>query len=104
MELSPIPYRAFVVGTSYNLGILCASASNTVITSWARQYPLGDKMINGEAVMTYDYGVVICILIGCTFGYVVFMTAVGPEKKAKISEPDELEMIEPGGDNQHQHL
>jgi len=104
MELSPIPYRTFVVGTSYNLGILCSSASNTVVTSWARQYPLGDKIINGETVMTYDYGVVICILMVCTFGYVVLMTAVGPEKKAKISEPNELEMIEAGGGNLHLHL
>jgi SHS family lactate transporter-like MFS transporter len=32
-------------------------------------------------VKRYDYGKVICIFVGCSFGYVVILTLVGPGKK-----------------------
>src|ERR1700722_14740201 len=40
IELSPASFRTFVVGTSYQLGNLISSASNTIETFIGQRYPL----------------------------------------------------------------
>ena len=78
IELSPTAYRTFIVGTSYNLGILFASASNTIETAIGQRfYPLPSR----DGTLIYDYGPVICIFTACVFVFVALVTSVGPEKR-----------------------
>jgi SHS family lactate transporter-like MFS transporter len=83
IELSPVPFRAFVVGTSYHLGVLVASASNTIEASIAERYLLRFEVTNGKSTPIYDYSIPMCILIACTFAYIIFMTILGPEKRGE---------------------
>ena len=61
MELSPGSFRTFVVGTSYQLGNLVSSASSTIEATIGERFPLPPK----GKVARYQYGLVICIFIGC---------------------------------------
>ena len=82
MELSPGSLRTFVVGTSYQLGNLASSASSTIEATIGEQFPLPD-LVNaktGKHTKRYEYGIVMCIFLGCVFGYVILLTFVGPEK------------------------
>lgn len=92
LELSPVAFRTFVVGTSYQLGVLIASASNTIETHIGENYPLPPKVEDGKIVQVYDYSLVICILMSCTFCYVIIMTLIGPERRSRpmrITMPEE---------------
>lgn len=75
MELSPGSFRTFVVGTSYQLGNLVSSASSTIESTIGSQFPLPPK----GTTKRYEYGTVMCIFLGCVFGYVILLTFVGPE-------------------------
>jgi len=75
MELSPGSFRTFVVGTSYQLGNLVSSASSTIETTIGAQFPLPPK----GKTHRYKYGLVMCIFMGCVYGYVILLTFVGPE-------------------------
>lgn len=86
MELSPGSIRTFAVGTSYQLGNLASSASSTIQSTIGERFPLpgeGDR---------FEYGKVICIFMGCVFGYTILVTLVGPEKLGRDfdaeSDPD----------------
>jgi len=90
MELSPPAFRTFVVGTSYNLGVLVASASNTIITKIGERYPLPESHDALPACVQqedpfqqklYDYAPAICILSACAFVYVIIATTLGPERR-----------------------
>jgi MFS transporter, SHS family, lactate transporter len=83
LELSPVAFRTFVVGTSYQLGILIASASNTIETRLGERYPLPSKVIDGEVTAIYDYSLVMCILMACTYTYVIIATVLGPERRKR---------------------
>lgn len=86
IELSPPAFRTFIVGTSYNLGIFLASASNSIETAIGqRYYPLPSR--NGTAL--YDYGPVICIFCALVFVFVAVVTSVGPEKRGATLWGDE---------------
>jgi SHS family lactate transporter-like MFS transporter len=78
LELSPGSFRAFVIGTAYQLGNLASSASSTIEATIGEHFPL-PPTANG--VKRYDYGKVIFIFVGCSLGYVLVLTLVGPEKK-----------------------
>ncbi|KAI5310843.1 hypothetical protein KEM55_008291 [Ascosphaera atra] len=78
MELSPGSFRTFVVGTSYQLGNLVSSASSTIESTIGSRFPLPDGE-DGEK--RYQYGIVMCIFMGCVFGYVILLTFLGPENK-----------------------
>ncbi|KAJ9494079.1 Carboxylic acid transporter [Exophiala xenobiotica] len=84
MELSPGSLRTFVVGTSYQLGNLASSASSTIESTIGEQYPL-PSLTNkeGKTVKRYNYGLVICIFMGCVYAYTILLTFVGPEKKGR---------------------
>jgi SHS family lactate transporter-like MFS transporter len=56
MELSPGSLRAFVVGTSYQLGNLASSASSTIEATIGERFPLPPKIEKGKAIPRYDYG------------------------------------------------
>jgi SHS family lactate transporter-like MFS transporter len=83
LELSPVAFRTFVVGTSYQLGVLIASASNTIETHLGERYPLPSKLEDGRTIHVYDYSLVMCILMACTFTYVILATIIGPEDRKK---------------------
>jgi len=79
MELSPGSFRTFVVGTSYQLGNLVSSASSTIEATIGERFPLPPK----GKVARYQYGLVICIFMGCVYAYVVLLTFVGPEYRGR---------------------
>ncbi|KAF2797584.1 MFS general substrate transporter [Melanomma pulvis-pyrius CBS 109.77] len=85
IELSPAAFRTFVVGTSYNLGILIASASNSIETAIGERYPL--PSVDGTAI--YDYSLVICIFAAWVFAYVILVTSLGPESKGVTLRKDD---------------
>jgi len=75
MEMSPGSFRTFVVGTSYQLGNLVSSASSTIESTIGERFPLPPK----GKVKRYEYGIVICIFMGCVYAYVILLTFIGPE-------------------------
>lgn len=76
MELSPGAFRTFVVGTSYQLGNLVSSASSTIEARLGENFPLPPT---AKAKSRYDYGLVICIFMGCVYAYTILLTFLGPE-------------------------
>jgi SHS family lactate transporter-like MFS transporter len=86
LELSPVAFRTFFVGTSYQLGVLIASASNTIETHIGERYLLPPKLEDGKTVQIYDYSLVICIFMACTFAYVIAATLLGPERRRRSME------------------
>jgi len=87
MELSPGSFRTFVVGTSYQLGNLVSSASSTIESTAGEHFPLSPLigMKDGKVTKTsrYNYGLVICIFMGCVYAYTILLTFVGPENLMK---------------------
>ncbi|KAI1101687.1 MFS general substrate transporter [Jackrogersella minutella] len=75
MELSPGAFRTFVVGTSYQLGNLVSSASSTIEATIGERFPLPPS----GTTKRYNYGIVICIFMGCVYAYVILLTILGPE-------------------------
>lgn len=76
MELSPGAFRTFVVGTSYQLGNLVSSASSTIESRIGERFPLSPTP---DGKSRYDYGLVICIFMGCVYAYTMLLTFLGPE-------------------------
>jgi MFS transporter, SHS family, lactate transporter len=56
LELSPEHLRAFVVGTTYQLGNLVSSASSTIESTIGERFPLP---AGPNGALRYDYGKVI---------------------------------------------
>ncbi|KAI1329524.1 lactate/pyruvate transporter [Xylariaceae sp. FL0255] len=75
MELSPGAFRAFTVGTAYQLGNLVSSASAQIEATIGERYPL--TPLDGQP--RYNYGKVIAILMGAVYGYMLILTVLGPE-------------------------
>ncbi|KAK5652103.1 hypothetical protein OQA88_10881 [Cercophora sp. LCS_1] len=96
MELSPGAFRTFVVGTSYQLGNLASSASSTIESELGETFPLP----GGDGVeRKFEYGKVICIFMGCVYGFVVLLTVLGPEhlgKRFDVVEGDVAEGVASG--------
>ncbi|RDL32091.1 uncharacterized protein BP5553_09493 [Venustampulla echinocandica] len=92
IELSPTAFRTFVVGTSYQLGNLISSASNTIETTIGERYPLPSIERNGETVQRYDYSVVMRIFSACIFVYVIIITLLGPEELGRNMKDDDEDM------------
>lgn len=93
IELSPVAYRTFVVGTSYQLGVLIGSPSNTLLTYIGERYPLPPTVEDGQITPIYDYSLVMCIFMACTFSYVVIATILGPERRRRSMTIQENEDI-----------
>lgn len=90
MELSPGSIRTFAVGMSYQLGNLASSASSTIESTIGERFPLPGKP------GSYEYGKVICIFMGCVFGYVILVTVVGPEQLGRefdVAHDDDMAVV-----------
>ncbi|KAJ2896260.1 hypothetical protein MKZ38_005714 [Zalerion maritima] len=94
IELSPPAFRAFIVGTSYQLGNLISSASSTIEATLGEKFPLPD---GADGEHRYDYGKVICIFMACVYAYLLLLTFLGPEKMNAGSEPE-------SSDSEFEHL
>jgi len=96
MELSPGSFRTFVVGTTYQLGNLASSASSTIEATIGTRFPLPPK----GTTPRYNYGLVICIFLGCVYAYVILLTYLGPEylQRSFAIEEDEDMAIATGHD------
>lgn len=79
MELAPASLRTFVVGTSYQLGNLVSSASSTIEATIGERFPLPPK----GTTKRYNYGLVICIFLGCVYAYTILLTFLGPEYRGR---------------------
>jgi MFS transporter, SHS family, lactate transporter len=89
MELSPGSFRTFVVGTSYQLGNLVSSASSTIEAVIGERFPLPPT----QSGPRYQYGLVICIFMGCVYAYVILLTFLGPEylrRQFGVAHDDDL--------------
>jgi len=75
-ELAPGSFRTFVVGTAYQLGNLVSSASSTIESTIGERFPL-EPLPNGTK--RYNYGLVICIFMGCVYAFTIVVTIIGPE-------------------------
>lgn len=98
MELSPGSLRTFVVGTSYQLGNLASSASSTIEATIGERFPLTPLVsaATGKKTPRYNYGLVICIFLGCVYAYVIVLTIVGPEnrgRKMDVGHDDDLREV-----------
>ena len=89
MELSPPAFRAFVVGTSYQLGNLASSASSTIEAQIGARFPLPDLVKNGKHTKRYNYGLVMAIFIGCVYAYLITVIFLGPERRGRNLDIDE---------------
>lgn len=85
MELSPGPIRTFTVGTSYQLGNLVSSASSTIESTIGQRFPLPPT---ASGTKRYDYGKVICIMMGCVYAYTIIVTFFGPERLGRNFEAE----------------
>ncbi|CAI6334133.1 unnamed protein product [Periconia digitata] len=94
MELSPGSFRTFVVGTSYQLGNLVSSASSTIESTIGERFPLPSK----GSTKRYQYGLVICIFMGCVYAYVILLTFLGPEMRGRdLSARADMDLKEATG-------
>ncbi|KUJ16322.1 sugar transporter family protein [Mollisia scopiformis] len=84
IELSPPAFRTFVVGTSYNLGVLLASWVPVVETF------VGEKRkdTNESATRGYQYSTVMAALLSCAFLYTIIVTFLGPENRDAEDDED----------------
>jgi SHS family lactate transporter-like MFS transporter len=97
IELSPIAFRTFVVGTSYHLGVLAACASNTMLTAIAEGYPVTNAT-QGYPVTPnvakgpiYNYGYVMCTFMGGVFAFVILVLLIGTEhRRRSMTATDEI--------------
>jgi SHS family lactate transporter-like MFS transporter len=92
-ELSPPDARVLVSGLAYQLGNLASSASSTIETRLADNWPLE---FDDEGVATrFNYSKVMAILTGAVFIYMLCITFLGPEKFHRdLSSPTMKKYIE----------
>lgn len=103
LELSPPEFRSLVVGTAYQLGSLASSASATIQASIGEShFPLPP---GPNGMKRYNYGIVICAVLGAAIALVIVTTFLGPEEKGKlfsvttrIDEPEQSLRSEGGAD------
>lgn len=99
MELSPGSFRTFVVGTSYQLGNLASSASSTIESTIGERFPLPGAVINKKPTKRYNYGLVICIFMGCVYAYTLLVVFAGPERMGRNFEVEhDADMAEAAGE------
>ncbi|MCJ1249464.1 hypothetical protein MMC30_006688 [Trapelia coarctata] len=100
MELSPGSFRTFVVGTSYQLGNLVSSASSTIESTIGERFPLPPLKTASGTTNRYNYGLVICIFMGCVYAYVIVLTLLGPEYLGtSFGVAHDRDMVEASGED-----
>jgi SHS family lactate transporter-like MFS transporter len=82
MELSPVQFRSFVVGTAYQLGNLISAASSTIEAKAGEHFPkkTGTTRHSTDG-KEYDYGTAIGIFLSCVYVYLFIIIFLGPEKR-----------------------
>lgn len=75
-ELAPVEFRTLITGVAYQLGNMASSASSTIEATIGERFPIDDGTSG-----TYNYGKVMCIFMGCVFGYLLLVTLAGPENR-----------------------
>ncbi|KAH8700129.1 hypothetical protein BGW36DRAFT_424966 [Talaromyces proteolyticus] len=87
LELSPVAFQAFVVGSAYQFGNLASSASSTIEATIGERFPLPPlTKADGTVVDRYYSGKVICILTGAAYAYIILLLLLGPEKKGRSTD------------------
>jgi len=89
MELAPPSIRTFGVGVAYHIGTLVSSASATIEATLGERFPLPPT---SKGVARFNYGIVMCIFLGCVFGYNIILVILGPERHGRelhVTEADE---------------
>jgi SHS family lactate transporter-like MFS transporter len=81
MELSPVQFRSFVVGTAYQLGNLISSASSTIEATAGQHFPKAPSNSSSTQPEQYDYGTVMAIFLSCVYVYLFIIILLGPEKR-----------------------
>lgn len=81
LELSPVNFRSFVVGTAYQLGNLISSASSTIEAKAGQHFPKKGLVVNSAHPEQYDYGKVMAIFLSCVYVYLFIIILLGPEKR-----------------------
>ncbi|KAE8324449.1 major facilitator superfamily domain-containing protein [Aspergillus sergii] len=87
LELSPVAFQTFVVGSAYQFGNLASSASSTIESTIGERFPLPPwRKADGTVVDRYHYGKVMCIFMGAAYAYSILLLLVGPEKKGRSTD------------------
>lgn len=81
IELSPVNFRSFVVGTAYQLGNLISSASSTIEATAGQHFPKQTAGTNSANTEQFDYGKVMAIFLSCVYVYLFIIIFLGPEKR-----------------------
>jgi len=81
MELSPVQFRSFVVGTTYQLGNLISAVSLTIEAKAGQYFSKNKVTTNSTDKEEYDYGTVIAIFLSCVYVYLFIIIFLGPEKR-----------------------
>ncbi|ANZ73229.1 BA75_00466T0 [Komagataella pastoris] len=88
-EMSPPHFRAFVTGTTYQLGNLASSGSSTILADIGERFPIYDENgVRKEGV--YDYAKVMAIFMGAVFAFLFIVMLLGPERRG-ASNLDDLQ-------------
>jgi SHS family lactate transporter-like MFS transporter len=83
IELSPVNFRSFVVGTAYQLGNLISSASSTIEAAAGQHFPINTTSTNSTSTTEqYDYGKVMATFLSCVYVYLFIVVFLGPEKRS----------------------
>jgi SHS family lactate transporter-like MFS transporter len=80
VELSPPAFSAFVVGTSYHLGILIASPTSYIEAWGGGHYPLPSMEGDPAGTKRCNYSFVMAIFLACSCVVTIVLTIFGPEK------------------------
>lgn len=85
MELSPADIRSIVVGSAFQIGGLAASGSATI------QSEIGEKHFplppSASGQKRFDYGFVICVVLGAAAALTVITTFLGSEYEGRTFSP-----------------
>jgi SHS family lactate transporter-like MFS transporter len=81
IELSPVQFRSFVVGTAYQIGNLISSASSTIEATAGQHFPKQTSSTDSTHSEQYDYGKVMAIFLASVYVYLFVIIFLGPEKR-----------------------
>lgn len=101
-SLSDPRWRAFIVGTSYQLGNLASLALSTIEATIGERFPIYDAHGNKKDGV-YNYSKVMAIFMGCVFGFLTIVTFLGPElnEVARGNQERALAELEEKADAEH---
>lgn len=84
-------FRTLIVGTSYQLGVLVASASDTIESRLSERFSLRPQIEMPSETAIYSYGTVLCIFMACAITYTILITILGPENRGRGLRLNEMD-------------